>query len=922
MKIIKNTNSLYFKSLLLIILLFTYSFSLFSASKQMEQLDRGVVAVKSSNGVFISWRYLGTDDENISFNIYRDGTKINDSPISDRTNYVDKSGSTSSKYIVKSVINGTETSASNAVEVWEQQYKTINLQRPADGSNASGNYTYTPNDMSVGDVDGDGQYELFVKWDPSNAKDNSQSGYTGNVYIDCYQLNGTFLWRIDLGVNIRAGAHYTQFQVYDYDGDGKAEMVCKTAPGTKDGKGKYVLLNNDNPYADYRNSNGYVLDGPEYLTIFRGETGEEIHTIEYNPGRGNVSNKSTWGDNYGNRCDRFLACTAYLDGVHPSVVMCRGYYTQSNLVAYDFIDDKLVQRWEHKSKTDGAGAYGEGFHNLSVADIDNDGFDEIIYGSACIDHDGSLKHRTGYGHGDAMHVSDLDPDRDGLEGWFVHEDKNSAYGFELRDLSTGRVIFGERTNDDNGRGLSADIDASHRGFECWSSRGAGTYDCKGNVISKNKPSINFRIYWDGDLQDELLDGTTISKWTGNGTSNLITLQGSSINGTKNNPCLSADLFGDWREEVITYNADNPSQIYIYTTIIESNYRLFTPMHDAVYRCGVAWQNTSYNQPPHLGFYIGDGVDHIKQPDIYVVGESPLVKDPSTTNKWIAYITDPTIANYNNDIVLLPALKGMENIDVIEINARRTNIDFSLFDMIIISEVAASNSPIMAKIKGINLPMLNMKVHVYKTSDATWSWASTGYGDNATATTLVVADNMKEHPIFKGIQLENNELDLLSGVNSKGYTYMNPANFNSSSGEINTIATIKGENNQVCILEAKAGSNISNTNITQNYLQIGINGSSFANITEDGVRLIQNACHYLLGITEEETSTYDTEEKVVRNIYVVDRTLYIRSERAGTTTLFNEMGQAIATIRLNEGINTVDGLAQGIYIINGEKVIVR
>lgn len=579
--------------------------------------------MKTDNGVFVSWRFLGTDNKTTAFNIYRDGTLVNAQPITGATNLLDNAGSASSSYVVKTVENGKEVESSDICRPWSSWWKNIQLSRP---SNGTGGCSYTPNDMSVGDADGDGKYELFVKWDPNNAQDNSKSGTTGNVYLDCYKLDGTMLWRIDLGQNIRAGAHYTQFQVYDYDGDGKCEVVMKTAPGTKDGTGKYVLMGNDNPNANYRNSDGYILSGPEYLTIFNGLTGAEINTVAYNPGRGTVSN---WGDKYGNRVDRFLACTAYLDGQHPSVVMCRGYYTRSTIAAYDFIDGKLVQRWFHDSPTSGQGTYGEGFHNVSVADVDNDGFDEIIYGSATIDHDGRLYSRTGYGHGDAMHVSRMFPDDNDFYGWFVHEDKGSAYGYELRNLRTNNVVFGKKTGTDVGRGFAADVDPNNPGFEFCSSADGYYYNKAGQQVG-SRSSANFRLYWDGDLQDEIFDGqgtaAMISKYnpTSKKQQDMVALgsygNGSTCNSTKSTPCLIADILGDWREEVILYDANDPSKINIYTTTFETKYRLFTPMHDYVYRLGVAWQNTSYNQPPHLSNYIGGGVDNIAQPDIYVAGE--------------------------------------------------------------------------------------------------------------------------------------------------------------------------------------------------------------------------------------------------------------------------------------------------------------
>jgi rhamnogalacturonan endolyase len=589
-----------------------------SAQRQMEKLDRGLVAVKISNGVFLSWRLLATDDPKIKFNVYRNGKKINLLPITNSTNMIDNSNAlVSDSYAVSTIIDGVETDTSGSVNPWANIYKTIPLDRPAGGTNASGSYTYTPGDCSVGDLDGDGQYEIVLKWDPSNAKDNSQSGYTGNVYLDAYEMDGTKLWRIDLGINIRAGAHYTQFMVYDLDGDGIAEVACKTAPGTIDGKGKYVLMNNDVATKDYRNTSGYILSGPEYLTVFDGGTGAEINTVAYNPQRGSVS---SWGDSYGNRVDRFMACIAYLDGVHPSLVMCRGYYTRTTLAAYDFTNDKLIQRWFHDSPTSGVGAYGQGNHNLAVGDVDNDGKDEIVYGSCAINDDGKLLYRTGLGHGDAMHLSDMNPDFAGLEVWEVHEDTAVAYGYELHNAATGKILWGANASTDNGRGLAADISSSSRGFEMWSSAGSGIYSCKGVQLSTSKPSTNFRIYWDGDLQDELLDGTKLDKWTGNGTTRLLTIynygNSKEINGTKANPCLSADLFGDWREEMIYYNSSNSSELNIFTTTTLTGYRLYTLMHDPVYRLSVAWQNVVYNQPPHLGFYIGDGLDSIPWPDIY------------------------------------------------------------------------------------------------------------------------------------------------------------------------------------------------------------------------------------------------------------------------------------------------------------------
>ncbi len=582
-------------------------------ARQMENLSRGVVAVRtSSSQVFVAWRMLGTDPSDIGFNLYRGTTKLNSSPITDVTCFLDNTSS-SGTYTVRPVIGGVEQAASAAASVWSQNYLSIPLQIPAGGTTPDGvSYTYSANDCSIGDLDGDHEYEIVLKWDPSNSKDNSQSGYTGNVYLDAYKLNGTRLWRIDLGRNIRAGAHYTQFMVYDLDGDGKAEVACKTADGTRDGAGAVIGSSS----ADYRNSSGYVLSGPEYLTIFNGQTGAAMATVNYLPARGTVSD---WGDSYGNRVDRFLACIAYLDGVRPSLVMCRGYYTRSVLVAWDWRNGQLTRRWTFDSNSSGNSAYaGQGNHNLSVGDVDNDGRDEIIYGGCAIDDGGQRLYSTGYGHGDAMHLGDLDPDRSGLEVFQCHEPVNDA-GAEFRDARTGATIWKKASSGDEGpgRAMAADITASHKGYECWVAGGgiSGLFNNKGTSISSSAPSsCNFAIWWDGDELRELLDGTTISKYGG---STLLSASGcASNNGTKSTPCLTADLLGDWREEVIFRTSDSAA-LRIYTTTATTSRRIYTLMHDPVYRLGVAWQNVAYNQPPHAGFYLGASMGIPPTPVIYL-----------------------------------------------------------------------------------------------------------------------------------------------------------------------------------------------------------------------------------------------------------------------------------------------------------------
>jgi rhamnogalacturonan endolyase len=585
-------------------LLFTPSIQ---AKRYMERLGRGMVAVRTgSSQAYVGWRMLGTDPNDIAFNLYRStgggaAVKLNSESITASTNWVDNGVnlSQSNSYFVRPVLNGQERAASASftlpADTPVRQYILIPFQVPAGGTvPGGGTYTYSANDCSVGDLDGDGEYEIILKWDPNNSQDNANDGYTGNVFLDAYELDGTRLWRIDLGKNIRAGAHYTQFMVYDLDSDGRAEVACKTAPGTVDGQGNNVILPGDDPNADYRNSKGRILSGPEYLTIFDGLTGAELVTTNYIPPRGSVS---AWGDSSGNRVDRFLACVAYLDGVRPSLVMCRGYYTRTVLAAWDWRNGQLTQRWVFDTGFSGgpwSAWKGQGNHNLSVGDVDGDGKDEIIYGACAIDDDGTGLYTTGRGHGDAMHLSDMDPDRLGLEVWDVHETASSVGGGEFRDAS-GALIWGLPSTGDTGRGLAAHIDSRYRGFQMWSSSSGGVYDRTGARISTVTPSYNFAAWWDADLQRELVDkagsdgNPKLDKWNGNGVDRVLSFYKyptdygcNSINGTKGNPCLSGDILGDWREEVIYRLTDNTGLI-VFTTTIPANNRFYTFMHDPQYR---------------------------------------------------------------------------------------------------------------------------------------------------------------------------------------------------------------------------------------------------------------------------------------------------------------------------------------------------
>ena len=623
----------------------------------MEKLDRGTVAVKTNDGVYLSWRLLGTESlTNQAFDIYRDSEKIYTTGEHDATCYTDSKGTADNKYTV--VPKGEAIDKTEAVDVWTTNttykgrsvaYKDIAFKVPDGGKTPKDEeYTYTANDMSVGDLDGDGEYEYIVKWDPSNSKDNSVKGYTGNVYLDAYELDGTLLWRIDLGVNIRAGAHYTQYMVYDFDGDGKSEVILKTAPGSKDGEGNYVSkagknITKGDDKKDYRNSSGLLMGkdgGPEYLTVFNGETGAAMQTVDFDPPR-SILTSSEWGDSYANRSERYLAAVAYLDGVHPSVVMTRGYYTYVYAAAYTWDGTDLKEQWlstntptEENGGTgctvkyaDGTSKnntnktlYAQGAHSVSVADVDNDGYDEIIFGSAVLDHDGTVLTYDGRGHGDAEHVSDFD--NDGKQEIFMaheagkHNDKIIPYAVDIKRYN-GDIML-QAAQGDIGRGIMDNVDdeyalSSGNLSLFWSVAADDIYNQAGekvgNIPNTNGSNMeNFAVYWDGDLGRELLDGNKLVKYSiKSGTERIYydsknsTLPGSINNSTKSNACLTADLFGDWREEIVLRYGDG---VRIYFSTIPTDYRLTTLMHDSQYRCAIAWQNVGYNQPPHTSYYIG------------------------------------------------------------------------------------------------------------------------------------------------------------------------------------------------------------------------------------------------------------------------------------------------------------------------------
>ena len=576
---------------------------------QREKLGRGVVAVRENpSRVAVSWRYLESDPENQAFDVYRNGKKVNAKPITDATFFTDNyTGNGEAKYEIRA-LKGDKTVASYTLPADAPTgYINIPLQRPELGVDPFGKeYFYNANDASIGDVDGDGEYEIILKWDPTNSHDNAHNGFTGPTYFDCYELDGTLKWRIDLGENIRSGAHYTQSLVADFDGDGKAELICRTADGTQDGQGKVI----GDRRADWRNLNGRIVSGPEYLSVFNGETGAEMATVDYIPPRGNIKD---WGDGYANRSDRFLAAVAYVDGVRPSAVMARGYYTRSVLAAYDWDGKDLKVKWVFDSNTPGNEAYaGQGNHNLRVADVDGDGCDEIIYGQMAVDNDGNGLYSTGMYHGDAIHLlSDINDEK--YYVWGCHENKKD--GTTLREAATGKVILQYPSDKDIGRCMAADIDPNYPGVELWSPNSGGVRSFDGKVISKQgdfkneisaKVPVNMAVWWDGDLLREMLDKNVISKynWKTGEMENMLVMEDCMWNNdTKGNPAIQGDILGDWREEVLIRTADNQN-LRLYVTTIPTDYRFHTFLGDPAYRSSIANQNIGYNQPAEPGFYFG------------------------------------------------------------------------------------------------------------------------------------------------------------------------------------------------------------------------------------------------------------------------------------------------------------------------------
>ena len=605
-------------------LLLVGSIFAFSQPYSGEKLSRGLIGIPTEEGMYFSWRMTLEDAAGLQFDLYRSSgggaeVKLNKEPIDRTSDFLDRTVD----YTVDN--RWTLKATTGEVATWTRlkgekrnPYLSIPVCKPEDGEIAGESFTYTANDCSVGDLDGDGEYEIILKWSPSNSKRPPQRGFTGNTYLDAYKMDGRRLWRIDLGPNVRSGAATTNFLVFDFDGDGCAEICCKTGDGTVDGLGHRI----GDAQADWRTwdkkspTYGKIVNGPEYLTVFEGRTGKELDSKEYIPTRypldgwggvgGNCGN-----DNTGGRSDRFTAGVAFLDGKTPSPIMVRGWYGRTVVAAWTFTNGALKHTWTFDSAAPGWEAYsGMGMHCVTGADLDGDGCDEICVGAMTVDHDGKGLFTTGLRHGDALHAGRFIPSRQGMQVFGVHENEGDneivkrTPAVAMFDGATGEIIWQDGLGQDAGRGVAADIDPRYDGAECWCNIGGLRRGDTGEIISNRKPdSCNFTIYWDADPLAELLDHVSISKWNWNAESTDLLLKAEGVvsnNGTKGNPCLSGDILGDWREEVI-WPSEDQTELRIYSTTIPAVDRRATWMNDRQYRLAIAWQNVAYNQPPHPSF---------------------------------------------------------------------------------------------------------------------------------------------------------------------------------------------------------------------------------------------------------------------------------------------------------------------------------
>ena len=637
--------------------------------RQYDDLSRGLVAVPGEGGTLVSWRFLGTDSNKLQYNLYCNGEKLNNDPIF-TTNYFHKDAPAGAEYTLREVVTGegldnTETGAEYKTKAWDKSYISFKVTE-REG--------YNIDDGAIADLDGDGDFEILLRRTPS------MDVKTRNTYplIEAYKTDGTHLWTIDIGPNEINEIDINIFAA-DMDGDGRAEVILRSFEGTVDGKGNVIGDTNGDGITDYSKDENnlaifkdrqYIISTPEFLSVYDGMTGEELDRTALKPDKEPLSE---WSYRYTDtprltkRASHYLFGLAYLDGITPSIVFVRGAWDNVRAAAWHLENGKLTEDWiSNTPNTDDPDTiWGACNHNLICADVDFDGKDEILSGPMAIDNDGSGLYavkayandgaKQKLGHGDAFDVAFMDPDFNGYLVWACHETKDLLTNIELHDARTGVISWGYGKTKDTGRSRAGDIDPTHRGHEVWGStetlpmsftgepfvekwNGIPARALDGTVTPDTTIPMNFKLYWDGDLLSELLDGVTISKynWEDKTVDTIMKADGCASNcGTKAVPCVCADMFGDWREEVV-WKTEDEKEIKIYSTSIPTSYKIPTLMHDPYYRSCIVTQNNHYNQPANLSYYLGAETQEVPVFEGYVMRDGQKLTNPDLKDKHGAY----------------------------------------------------------------------------------------------------------------------------------------------------------------------------------------------------------------------------------------------------------------------------------------------
>lgn len=668
------------------------------AQRPTDRLDRGLVAIPananggSGSGIFVSWRIFAEEYYDVTYNLYCNGSQI--AKGLKVSNYTHTSGTTSNKYQVAAVVKGVEQELCEAVSCWSSGYKDIPMAKVENRNGADVTAQYIVNDVSLGDVDGDGVAEFIVKRNYTGSDLNTTGNTTNFHHYECYNLKGERLWWIDLGPNMMAGPdEQWDIVAFDWDQDGKAECIMRGADNMiiHTATGETINVGSMS-YVAPRDQ--YTCNGNEYLLYINGETGEPYNIsgnaskpwITYPLPRyesGESDYVTTWGPmtnnkpDGGHRSSKHYFGAPFLDGRKPSIFLGRGCYTRHKMVALDVdpVTHLLTERWRWANNGGWSDPwFGNGYHNFGIADVDEDGRDEIVFGSMIIDDNGKGLSTTGLGHGDAQHCGDFDPYRKGLEFLACNEDEPNM---NYRNATTSKIYYRSQGTVDDGRALCGNFSNDFPG--CMGrSVNSGLISTVADRLIENGPStggtndglywshLNFRIYWTGDLLEGILDSPGTEReavvWTVK-SGRVFQSSGCKLNNdSKNNPCAQGDIFGDWREEIVVRTGDN-AYLRIYTTPQPTAYRIPTLWHDHQYRNAMVWQCVGYNQPPHTSFFLGEMEGITQAPPPYTMtgrvevanggtiaaqhnGQHVIVCETGNTAVTVAEGATPDIVTFN------------------------------------------------------------------------------------------------------------------------------------------------------------------------------------------------------------------------------------------------------------------------------------